>query len=262
MKRSERTPKYSHEAYITDDDGRKYSQWDWTPGIASEFIRHLSELATTRQRLRVVLYVRVSSRRQLHDGNLQQAVALAKRELRQMGCTVIAVFAEVSHSSIYFVSDQKGYTRNRWQFEDAIEFAKEHEAVLVAPERDRFIRGRFLNTRTGRHEVPTIGEFKDLVSLTKGMTLATIHPPDAPARGRQIKRGLQAKGSRVGRPSSDMRGRGCIKRRREALLPIVDAMRANGWSHRKIAKVLMKRGWKRVASKTICNWLRRRDCNG
>lgn len=246
-----RKPLYSSEAVFTDEDGRRYSLWQWVPGVAGEFISHLRDvLARTRNR-RVVLFCRVSSKDQQRNGNLDDAIKHAQRHLAKLGCIVVRTFSEVAQSSIF--------NFDRFEFEAAIECARRHGAILVSPSRGRFLRGRAYD-RTNRSDTPTVGEFMALRRMTKGVQLATLLPPDYPeVRSHEIKRGQAAKGTRVGRPRAETRGPGALKRRMQAYSPAAKQMREGGLSFSKIAATLnaWNDGWQKVCPATVFNWIRK-----
>jgi len=259
------TPLPRHSAYARDKSDNCYSQWRWAAGVASEFIYHLSELIARHGSLRVVLYVRVSSQRQAANGKLLRKVTCLRNKVLAMGCEIVGEFYEISHSSVHFVDDneEKGYTRNRWQFDLAIECAREHGAVLVAAERDRFVRGRHLDNATKRHEKPSVGDYVRLQWLTTGVTLATLTDPNKSGRSPQTKDGLEATDKKLGRPAKLTLDPGFIKRRREALLPEVLNLHAKGCSCRRVANRLnaTPTGWPPLAYKTVFNWVKARNQN-
>lgn len=189
-----RKPRYSHEAYRTDGQGRKTSLWRITPGIASEFIHHLPSLIEREGQRSVVLYCRVSMADQEQNGNLDDQMKDALQTLRKMGFRLgqdLFVFDGVERSRIQ---------DDRLLLERAIAEAKERGAILVAVHRDRLLRNQFVD-KTWKIEPPTIVEYLQLKGLAGDVPLATIqHPDDPAARSEQIKRGQRAKGNRGGRP--------------------------------------------------------------
>ena len=241
---------YSRDAYWVSESGRQYSLFWFRRGFASEFIHHLPALLAKTKNRRIVLYVRASSAWQKTNGNLDEAVQEALRQLEALGCTVVGVFTEVAHSSIF--------NEARFQFERAITCARENNAILVAPSRDRFLRCNSFD-KTNRTELPTIMEYLTLRNITSGVKLATLIHPDEAARGLQIKRGQRAKGNRVGRPRWERIGPGWMKRRKQAHLVWAESLREEGWPYHKIANYFkrLRAGYRTPTPMTVWNWLNR-----
>ncbi len=193
-------PKCSHEAYRIDERGRKTNLWRSTPGIASEFIHHLSALIERDSKLpTLVLHCRASTKGQEKNGNLNDQMMDALRKLLKMGFRLgrdIIVFEGVESSRIGSENE------DRPLLEQALDEARKRGAILVAAHRDRFLRNRHLGTEWP-HEQPTIRDYMDLMCLARDVPLATIQHPDHPAaKSDQIKRGQESKGNRGGRPPS------------------------------------------------------------
>ena len=123
-------PKYSHEAYRTDERGRKTNLWRSTPGIPSEFIHHLSALVERDGKLpKLVLYCRASTKDQERKGNLGDQTGDAPRKLLRMGFRLgrdIFIFEGVESSRIG-IEDE-----GRRLLEQALDEARKRGAVLVA----------------------------------------------------------------------------------------------------------------------------------
>jgi hypothetical protein len=200
----------------------------------------------------VVVYGRSSSDEQKRKGNLDDQIADGKRQLRQLGATVINEFSGVEHSNI---------RSNRLTLERAIFYARDHGAVVVAVSRDRFLRCSTFNPRCGRNDdTPTYAEMRKLAQMAGGVTLATMEHPDAPAgevRSQQIKRGHEAKDAEPGRP----RAHKPYKQRRLAWLSDAQRLSDEGLSSRQIAEWLSvnRNGFPKVSHMTISRWLKR--CN-
>jgi hypothetical protein len=243
-------PCYSRDAYSVDRNGKRWNLFCFRRGIASEFIHHLPKLLATTKNRRVVLYVRASSAWQKENGNLDEAKQEALRQLKALGCTVIAVFSEVANSSIDGLY--------RFAFFKAIACAKRHGAILVSPSRDRLLRHEFFK-KTNRTELPMISEYRLLRFWTSGIHVATLLHPDKPARGLQIKRGQRAKGNRVGRPRWEQVGPGWMKRRMQAYLVWAESLREEGWPYHKIADYFKRAraGYRTPTAMTVWNWLNR-----
>jgi DNA invertase Pin-like site-specific DNA recombinase len=216
----------------------QYADWDegWKPGTASEFIAHLEQLRADGDERPVVLMCRVSTDDQVNDGNLNDMVREALRDLRQLGIKPLKVFRGQESSSIYCA---------RPILQAAAVYASDHDAILVAPARTRFIRSHRLKLK---QEAPGRREYFDLVGLANGVTLATILPPDSPVafeKSKETKRGQQAKGKTGGGD----RNPGYKKRRRERLgLSKTFWLSKVGFSHRQIA------GMTGFASGTVYDW--------
>jgi len=204
-------------------------------GVASRYISHL-----TRPH-RVILYCRVSSQPQRHNGNLQDDINKALTDLRRLHCTVLKVVSGVETSQIF---------APRGLLQQAIDLArKQHDTILVSPWRDRIIRHRGEDYEAQ----PTVAEYNELIRLAAGVTIATIeHPDSTETRSKQTKRGLEAKGRRPHKPRP-----GEFKCRRLAWLPLVAVMATQGMSMRAIAAQLNKRndGFRPVTPKTIWLWV-------
>ncbi len=244
-----REPKYSDEAYRIDRQGRKTNLWRCTPGIASEFIHHLSAFIERIGKLPVVvLYSRVSHPNQEQSGNLDDQTMDALRKLLKMGFRLgrdIIVFEGVESSRLQ---------DDRFLLERAIEEARKRGAILVAVHRDRLLRNRFVDP-TWQYELPVVSEYVQLLRLARDVPLATIqHPDDPAARSDQIKRGQRAKGNRGGRPAKRK-----WKERRLVWIHLARKMREAGLPFRQIADRLNARGdgYCNVTHMTVRNWLKR-----
>lgn len=188
-----RTRRYSHMAYRGNRRGRKSRRWRRTPGVASDFIHHLSAMPPNKRK-RVVLYCRVSTDKQEQLGNLDEEEADAILRLRRLGIRpghrLVAVFSGVESGRI---------GDDRPLLERAIAEARKRKAVLVAPYRDRLIRSARFNG-SNETETPSVGEYMRLRSMAGDVPLATLLDPNKAARSEQIKRGQAAKNNRGGRP--------------------------------------------------------------
>jgi len=239
-------PEYSSKAYQVDRNGKKRWLWRHTPGIASEFLHHLPDLLAKRKKP-MMLYCRASSDKQKRRGNLGEGVDQAVEYLETMGYRIgrnLFVFDGVESSRI---------EGRRPLLERAIEEAKKRNGIVVAMHRDRFIRSSSFDGRN-KTEAPTIYEYMQLKRLAGDAPLATIRPPDAPARSDQIKRGQAAKGNRGGRPFTRK-----WKKRRLARIGLARKMRAAGRSYQDIADKLNARqdNFSDQTAMTVYNWLRR-----
>lgn len=161
----------------------------WIVGQASDFLFHLPDLEEP-ELPPVVLYVRVSTANQAKDGNLREAVEDATRQLAKLGVDPIKTFKGVEGGRL---------RDDRPMLGAALAYARRHGAILVAPSRDRFIRGKLAGPACRRHhELPSVAEYRWLLRLADSVALATLIHPDADARGQQTRRGQAAKGRRGG----------------------------------------------------------------
>ena len=196
----------------------------WIVGQASDYLFHLPELLDDDPQ--VVLYVRVSTDPQASTGNLREALADAKDRLAEFGITPIKTFSNVEGSRL---------RDDRPMLEAALAYARRHGAILVAPSRDRFLRGELAGPGCPRHhEFPSVAEYRWLLRLADTVPLATLLHPDLPARGQQTRRGQAAKG----RHGGGDRKPGYKKRRRELCRNKVRWMSFAGMSIRTIAAAL------------------------
>ncbi len=243
-------------AFSRSPSGLKYSTARHQPGRGSDLISHFKGAQ------KVVLLCRASSRQQTNSPDQQEQAA--RGAVRALGGRVVGVFKGVENSTsrgreLPEVLAHEG----RDLLVRAIQCATTKGAVLVATERDRFLRtstyeGRIKHPKTGHDlETPTIAEFEWLIEQAGTVPLATIAHPDAPARGQQTRRGLNSSVKPVGRPGAEKRGAGCYVRRRKALIEDAWKMRQLGLSFRKIAQELNRRGWPEVSPKTVHNWCRK-----
>ncbi|MCA9070740.1 MAG: recombinase family protein [Planctomycetaceae bacterium] len=215
-------------------------------GIGSDYLRQLSGLIKDSQKVRGILYGRESR----DNGNLSDQVKQATEELESLGVEIIATFKEVQNGSIYNL--------DRTEFFKAFEVAKLHNAILVAPSRERIIRSKNYNGNF-ESDQPTVAEYNALQVLADGVTIATILHPDEFGRSKETKRGQQAKGNKGGRPPKEKpKTKPHGKVRREAYLPLVLEMHKVGFSLRIIAAELnaMDDGFPDVCHKTISNWIK------
>jgi DNA invertase Pin-like site-specific DNA recombinase len=210
-------------------------------GKASNWMWHLSDL-TAKGLVLAVLYCRASTNEQDDDGCLLRAIIDAIKKLKAAGVRIIAVYDGVETSNIY--GDR---LRLMW----AIEEARQHGAVLVAPSRDRFIRARsFCRGQKLKAEPPNEFEYRELARMTDGVLLATIQDPDASpeeVRSQQTLGGQRIGGRKGGRPRKSKPGD--KKRRRAELTPQVVELHQQGMSNRAIGRQL------KVAEPTVRRWL-------
>jgi hypothetical protein len=147
----------------------------------------------------------------------------------------------VRHYGVPIVAEFRGLASGwrvaRGRLSDAADYDRTSGTVVVAESTDRFIRSERFHTKKNPSAQPTTAEFEALKRVTKGVTLATIHHPDADwkeVRSGQAKRGQSTKGRKGGGD----RKPGWRKRRKERLQPKARRLRRKGKSYRKIGKRL------------------------
>ncbi len=182
-----REPKYSHEAFGYTRHGRRWNLWQWTPGIASEFIHHFPDINQVDPTRPVVLMYRSSNKEEVrlgkHDDGLTQAIEELGRYGVKLGGRLKAVFDGVESSSIY------NYRR---MLEEALECAREHNAIFVpGMTRDRLLRSHSFDGTT-KSESPTIAEYMGFMRMADDVPVALLLPPDTPVKGVSTKRGIAA----------------------------------------------------------------------
>jgi len=211
------------------------------PVLASDYIRHLTTLIAKRPWLKVVVYLRVSTRQQNKKRNLWAQKRWMLRELERLGVLVLRVYRETG----------SGWKDDRPVLKAAAEYAIANDSILVAETADRFLRSRDFKTTTP-WVLPTCIEWEALKLDTGSVTLATVLHPDTDwkeARRHQSVRGRDEKGSKFGRPRKLQPGD--LKMRHDKLMPRVRKFRETwGCSYREIA------GLVDVPWPTIRDWLR------
>jgi len=208
------------------------------PGRAIDYIAPLDALLACADCWPVVLYVRMSTEPQAANGKLDAAVAAVVARLRVRGIVPIKVFAGVETSDI---------GGDRLLLREALDFARQHGAILVAPSRCRLLRSYLCGGGKFRNETepPNDGEYRMLRRMANGVPLATIIPPNQSARAIQISDGQ--KDNKGGRPPK--KEAGWKKRRREELAPRARALWEQAMPQRRIAAEL------KVAPSTIRRWI-------
>ena len=192
-------------------------------------IRHFAELVSRGRttRIKVVLYVRCSSRGQSCRGNRADQLACLREHLRGHPVLIIGAFEETASRS----------EMERRVLLDAIDFARKTGAVVVAESVDRFIRSELFNPMNNPSAQRTVIEFERLKHLAGKVKLATIHHPDTPwkeIRGCQSIRGQSAKRRKGG----GGRTPGWRKRRKHRLQPKARWLHRKELSFREIAREL------------------------
>lgn len=204
----------------------------FSPGRASDFIQW-AKYALKPGDL-VVIWCRVSGYTQHRRKNLRDQEQSLRRYAEARGAIVIDVVSVV----------ESGF--ESWSLSDAARIAQKHGAKVLAETTDRYIRHPMFHSRLRPHLQPLETHFRTNFHFLKDRaTFMTVEDPDAPlskCRGRQIKRGQQAKNRKGGRPCEK-------KQRRTNLAPRAREMNRAGSSIRQIATAL------KVPSSTIFDWL-------
>jgi hypothetical protein len=163
--------------------------YDEDPGTtlarASDYIRHLADLARDHHGVEVVLYIRVSGRMQDRRGTLDRQERFCRRRLAEMGCEVVKVYREVG-------SGWRLAPRDRQGLADAADYARRRGTILVAESVSRLVRSVQYHSVDYPTAQPTKKEYEQLRFITEGVILATIHAPDATPgqeRSQQTRRG-------------------------------------------------------------------------
>jgi len=233
-------PRLSHEV--------PEAEWASTPGLASEFILYLPALLDGGRRPHIVYANRVSTPKQVSTGNLddQMDEGLAwLRNYKYQPPGPLNITEGVANASVY---NPQNCLKEPPDFAKKLR-ARGVDVLIVALSRDRLIRHdgyRFTNDT----EPPTITEYKLLIERMDGIPLATILHPDESARGKQTRRGQEAKGNRGGRPrGASPKQPGRLKERRIKLLSRVLELSAAGVPTRDIARQIG------VAEATVRRWI-------
>ncbi|QDT18325.1 recombinase family protein [Gimesia chilikensis] len=209
----------------------------FTPGDASKYITHDG----IQQGDQVVLYCRVSTRQQNHNGNLDAQEQYLRNQMGKRDAKVVHVVRYVG----------SGFEPLRLPL--AVRFAKQHGAKIVALSTDRFIRHEsFKSTgskKARKLRVNTRG-LEDLREIAKGVELVTLLDPNASLEDcikLQSEIGQQAKFNKGGRPLK--RKPGYKKQRRLKFLEKVIQLQEQGKSIRDIEKEL------KIPSSTVHSWV-------
>jgi hypothetical protein len=201
------------------------------PAKASGYLLYYPKIA--RPGLRVVVYLRVSSRDQYRKRKMRSQERWVLMMLRKAGADVRGIYREVG----------SGWSACLDQLTAAAEFAASQGAVLVAESACRFLRSILFKHDATDPIQPHTHEWEKLRTKTNGVTLATLLHPDMhwrEVRGHQRKRG---------------RGVRCTagqkKRQREKLLPEVLKLRWWDHSYREI------QGQTSVPWRTVRDWIKK-----
>jgi len=192
-----RKAKFSHEAFGYTKHGKRWNLWLWTPGIASEFFYHFSDINQDDPTRAVVLMYRSSVGKEVqdgrHDDGLDQAILELGRYGVKLGGRLIAVFDGVERGSIY---------TDRTILERAVDYAKRHNAILVVGmTRDRVIRADGYDGKTNRTEAPPISEYMELMRMAGDVPIATLLHPDTQVKPVPTIRGMHREDAKPpGRP--------------------------------------------------------------
>ena len=235
----------------TEQENIPYRRMKGTPGRASDYIHHLSDLLEPGKILKVVLYYRVSTETQYRNGNhIDEMNQLIETVKKIEGVQIVAQEKE---------QDQASALDCRFRFRHLVQMAKEAGAVIVTTCRNRFVRNRRYHPKHIDTHYPTVEQYQALLELAQGVPLATYMDPDASdkeTRSFLTKAGQAAKGRRGGRPKKTDNAPGKRKRRKAVLLPMVKRLHEEGLSFRKISNHLKgKSNYCDISHQTVKNWL-------
>lgn len=209
------------------------------PAKPSKYIRTVVDILTEFPDKPIVIWSRVSTKSQRK--NLADQTRTLLDYLKSLGVekNVIQTFERIESSRM---------CDDRIWFEACIEFAREHDAVIVAESRCRLLRS---NRYNGCNDSDLISddEFSQFSNLLSGVPVATrLDPGLASARPFQTRRGIVAKNAKQGRPG--VKQPGYKKRRRtENLERALQLSAIEGLSVRAIARLLT------VPSSTVHRWI-------
>lgn len=202
------------------------------PARPSEYFRWLDEIAPCD----VVLFARESSRQQHARGNLDCQIERLRRQLRGRGFKVLKVFDEIG----------SGWLPNRPALELAVEFARRHNAIVIAEATNRYVRPYYYHPRSFPNAPYLDSGLKRIARIGDGVTLATFLHPDTPereVRSYQTRRGISER-ARAARPA------GYKKARRDSMAPRAVRLAMAGLTIREVAEVLD------VHPATIGRWIK------
>ena len=181
-----------------------------TTGRASNYLHHAEVYFRQHPDMRVILYIRNSSRtaRQRLNHIIHETVLrnwVEKRNVPILG----EPFVEFKSG--------RGLNHNRKELLKAVRLARKHKAVIITTCTNRYLR----NKNKQADIPPTQQEFDTLIKLTRGVPLLTLLHPDLPpsrVRSRLTKWGQRIKGNKGGRTPKQKAG--YFKQRRMKLRPL------------------------------------------
>jgi hypothetical protein len=208
------------------------------PGDPTKYIRHA--LRDLRLGDRVVLWLRVSigqNKAHLDDQERQARLAVA-----DIGACVVAVVRHVGRGYDDPYRDGPCWAA---ALSRAACIARQHGAVLLATETDRFVRHPAYGGKKCADLQARTEDLDELRCCTNGVKLLTLARPDAPpgeTRGWQTRRGMAA------RPQTKRAG--YKRRRRETKRPLVLQLRAAGIA---LSETVRLTG---VPRRTVSRWIK------
>jgi len=218
------------------------------PGKASNYIGHFKRLLQNRQTIKVVLYCRVSRCQQYKNGNLSDQLKYLRRKIGKFSKKYNVKIEVVT----YFKETASGWCNDRERLIWAAKTAKACNAVLLAESTCRFLRHAGYHSSRRPDILPTVDDFKTLLSNTKHVQLATMMHPDTPWRkvkSYHVKRGQQTKQRQGGRPVGQYPG--YKKEQRKQNLNRVLKLHTKGET---VAAIVRVTG---IARSTINDWIRK-----
>lgn len=157
-------------------------------------VSSLQEATSRLPEANLTVYNRVSSWGQAGKG---------KAQLEEKTNAILISVDEVAPDKLEhepFFGVEKGYMSTpRKTLLEAVEYAANHNLILVASDLSRFIRSESYCRRTNREAFPTHEEFARLQEMTKGVVLATLADPTMTEAERQSKATKST--GKCGRPS-------------------------------------------------------------
>lgn len=176
---------------------------------ASNYIHHAKEYYSQHPDMMVVLYDRLSGRKAGQTLNHINHIKILRTWLEKRNIPILGCFVEVISG--------RDLTSNRKALIQARKLARKHNAVIITPCTNRYLR----NANKQADIPPTQEEFEKLIELTRGVPLLTLLHPDLPpsrVRSKLTIWGQRIKGNKGGRPRKQKAG--YLKERRLKLKPV------------------------------------------
>jgi len=151
----------------------------------------LAEALTRYEDSRIVLYHRVSGRKQGASGKIDEKTAAVYREMRKVtDRRLVRVVCAVEEGKL---------STPRPALREAASVAAERGCLLVTVDLSRLIRAEAYDRQRNRDAWPTVAEFGGLRELTLGVPLATVV---SPLLSEDERHSLAVKRGNPGRPRS------------------------------------------------------------
>lgn len=204
---------------------------------------HPIETIVKNESVAVVVYDRVSGRIQKENRETRKQLIL--KTCKVHGLNVIKYFAESVNGMSTSLNERKVFPK-------AVQFAKDNDAIIVAPAVNRILR------TDGNKDAPLMkADMKRLETFLRGLDCEnvkffTLISPNTPAdrvSGELKKLGQKAKDNSGGRP----RDLSCANK--DELLPIVKKMYEQKKSYRKVSDTMLRKYNKSISKTTVGVWL-------